>query len=230
MDNKTYTTDSGEKFDIEIAPAPVDGKKYPVVVLVHGNLGLIDPYGTQLRDFTEDIAKLGYLAALPSYYPTGHSDLRDTDIRSHVPALAAAVKYLSGRADADPTRLGLVGFSLGGGAAASYIATSPRGAVQVFADFYGYVAPVLSSGVAHFPPTIIFHNEADPVVRVAENSEPLVKALAGHPTIEHEYHGYKDNWEAGYLHAFKPGGLADVDSRARTESWLTRHMPPVGKS
>ena len=145
-----------------------------------------------------------------------------------MPALTAAIKHLRGRSDADLTRLGLVGFSLGGGIAMSYINASRAGTVKVFADFYGYVAPVLGAGVAKFPSTIIFHNEDDPIVPVVDNSGPLAKALDGPPRIDHEYYGYKDNWERGFFHAFEPGGQADLDSRARTKTWLTTHMPPIG--
>ena len=74
-----YTTALGETFDIEIAPAPADGRRYPVVVVIHGNLGLADPFGTQLRKFTEDIAGLGYLAALQ---PIFRGDIRTRDIRT----------------------------------------------------------------------------------------------------------------------------------------------------
>ena len=231
---QTYSTSTGSTFDIEIAPAPADGKRYPVVVLVHGNFGLGAPYGAQLRTFTEEIAALGYLAALPTYYPKGGLNLTDTDIATHLPALTAAVAHLSLRPDADITRLALVGFSLGGGIAISYIASSPAGTVKAFADFYGLVPPGLllppapSPGVAKFPPTILFHNEKDPVVRLAENSEPLADALevAG---IVHDpvrpYLWYEDNWDQGAFHAFRPGGDADKDSRTRTKTWLTRHMP-----
>jgi carboxymethylenebutenolidase len=222
---ETYSPGPGKILGIEIAPAPADGKSYPVVVLIHGNLGLAAPFGDQLRRFTEEIAALGYVAALPSFYVDGQAHLDDTDIASHVPALTAAIEHLHRRSDANSSRLGLVGFSLGGGVAASYMNTAPKGAVRVFADFYGYVAPVLAAGVSKFPPTIIFHNDADPVVPVAENSEPLVNALEGPPRIEHEYHGYADKWEPGFFHAFEPGGSADTDSRRRTKAWITGHMP-----
>ena len=186
MNVETFSTGPGMDFNIEIAPAPADGKRYPVVVLIHGNFGLVAPFGDPLRHFTEEIAALGYLATLPTYYNDGRDHRDDTDIAGHVPALTAAIKHLRGRPDADPDRLGLVGFSLGGGIAMSYITASRPGTVKVFADFYGYVAPVLGAGVAKFPPTIIFHNEDDPVVRVAENSEPLAKALDGPPRIDHD--------------------------------------------
>ena len=226
-----YMTALGETFDIEIAPAPADGKRYPVVVLIHGNLGLADPFGHQLRTFTQDIADLGYLAALPTYYPKGQSNLRDTNIQAHMPALTAAIEHLRGRPDADSDRLGLVGFSLGGGIGMSYITDSPAGPVKVFADFYGYVAPLLGAGVAKFPPTIIFHNKNDELfVTPDKNSVPLARALAGStPRIIHEYHEYDELWAGGSNHAFEPGKTADTDSRKRTKAWLTSHMPPTGK-
>jgi len=30
-------------------------------------------------------------------------------------------------------------------------------------------------------------------------------------------------------HAFKPGGAADVDSRAQVTRWFTTHLPPIGR-
>jgi dienelactone hydrolase len=219
-------------FDIEIAPPLQDGKKYPIVLLIHGNFGLVGEFGKQLRNFTEEIGALGYLAALPSYYPAGVSNRSDTNIDLHVPAITAAVKHLSLRSDADVSRLGLVGFSLGGGIAMAYINSLSKGDVLAFADFYGYVAPKLGDGVAKFPPTIIFHNEKDPLVRVKENSEPLADALAKEK-ISHEpkppYVWFADDWEAGGLHAFEPGGAADIESRKSTKRWLTTHLPPDGK-
>jgi dienelactone hydrolase len=231
MIRETYQVTATESFDIEVAPAPTDGKRYPMVVVLHGNFGLVAPFGEQLRSITEEIAALGYLAALPSYYETGASKPTDADLAAHVPALVAAIKHLSGRADADPNRLALVGFSLGGGIAASYVVSSSVGSVRAFVDYYGYVQPLLGAGIAKFPPTIIFHNTTDPIVPVAKNSEPLADALAA-AGIEHEpvrpYTWYSDNWEGGALHAFRPGGPADLDSRKRCKAWLTEHLPPTG--
>ena len=227
---ETFSPSPGTTFNIEIAPAPVDGKRYPVIVLVHGNFGLADPFGDQLRDFTKEIADLSYLAALPNLYSDGQAHPTDTNLAAHVPTLTAALKHLRGRSDVDPDRLGLVGFSLGGGVAMSYIANSPVGTVKAFADFYGYVEPLLSAGVAKFPPTIIFHNKNDErFVPPAKNSVPLANALAiSNPKIAYEYHEYDELWLEGFNHAFKPGGPADIGSRNLTKSWLTTHIPPTG--
>ena len=227
MDHDEFTTSAGDKFNIEIAPAPKDGKKHPVVVLVHGNFGLVGTFGDQLRNFAKEIAGLGYLAALPNLYLDAEPHPTDTDIAGKLPTLKAAIKHLSdNRPDGDIARLGLVGFSLGGGVAMSYINDSTAGAVKVFADFYGLVEPLLGDGVAKFPPTIIFHNKNDKrFVPPDKNSLPLADALAkSTPKIEHEYHEYDEVWALGFNHAFEPGKHADTDSRDRTKKWLAKYL------
>lgn len=223
----TYTVVSGTTFDIEYSPAAADGKRYPLAVVIHGNFGLVDPFGTELRKFAEQLAALGYFVGLPSYYPAGFKDKTDTNIDARAPALAAAIKFLSGCAGCDASRLGIVGFSLGGGIAASYIDSAPAGTVKVFADFYGYVGPTLAGGVAKFPPTIVFNNNKDPFVPVKEHSKPLADAL-GIAGIIHEEHWYDDNWPEGGFHAFEPGKAADLDSRDRTQKWFGNYMPAKG--
>jgi len=200
----------------------------PLVVVVHGNFGLGAPFGVQLRSFTEEIAALGFVAALPTYFPGGLGNPLDSDITGKLPALTAAIRHLSKRADVDASRIGLVGFSLGGGISMAYINSVPAGTVRAFADFYGYVAPLLDGGVKRFPPTIVFHNSTDPIVKPAENSEPLIKALSKEKII-HEpagipYPWYNDHWEQGLNHAFAPGGPADIDSRKRAGQWMVKYV------
>jgi carboxymethylenebutenolidase len=224
---ESYAVDPTTSFDIEIAAAPL-GKKLPIVMVVHGNFGLGSPFGGLLRSFTEEIAALGFVAALPTYYPGGIGNPLDSDVMGKLPALTAAIRHLSQRADVDASRLGLVGFSLGGGVSMAYINSVPAGTVRAFADFYGYVAPLLGDGVAKFPPTIVFHNANDPIVRPDENSEPLIEALAG-ANIVHEpagapYGWYDDDWELAFNHAFAPGGPADIDSRKRAGQWIAKYV------
>ena len=77
----------------------------------------------------------------------------------------------------------------------------------------------------------IFHNEHDPIVRVAENSVPLADALAA-AGITHQpvrpYSWYQGRWQRGLGHAFEPGSQDDKNSRADTEAWFKTYMPPTG--
>jgi dienelactone hydrolase len=229
---ETYIVDSKTSFDIDIEPIPAPaGKKYPVVVLIHGNFGLREPYGGLLRSFASEIGVLGYVAALPTYYPAGFANPDDTDIDAHSPALVATIKHLSTRTDADITRLALVGFSLGGGIALSYINSAPAGSVLAFANLYGLVGGQLSGGVTNVPPTIMFSHTNDPFVPPTQNAEPFGDALSK-AGIAHEptapYAWYKDDKDWGGNHAFRPGSTEDIDSRTRTKGWLAKYVPPVG--
>ncbi len=227
LTKETYILDPTTSFDVEIAVAP-PGKRLPLVVVVHGNFGLGAPFGVQLRSFTEELAALGFVTALPTYYSGGRGDPLDSDIAGKLPALTAAIRHLSKRADVDASRLGLVGFSLGAGISMAFINSVPAGTVRAFADFYGYVAPLLVGGVEKFPPTILFHNSIDHIVKPSENSEPLIEALSK-TTIIHEpagapYAWYNDQWEPGLNHAFAPGGTADTDSRKRAGQWMANYV------
>ena len=83
LKTEKYAVDRVSSFDVEIAAAP-PGKKLPLVVVVHGNFGLGAPYGAWLRRFTEELASLGFVAALPTYYKGGIGNIKDEIGRAHV--------------------------------------------------------------------------------------------------------------------------------------------------
>ena len=73
-----------------------------------------------------------------------------------------------------------------------------------------YCPPHRVPGVAKFHTTILFHNEKDPVVRVAENSEPLADAaeirrglISTTPSVRTPW--YKDNEIKGPSQPPAPG-------------------------
>lgn len=197
--------------------------KSPAVVVLHGNFGLAGNIGTMLRDFAEQVRDAGFTVALPSYYPRGDANLEDIDAAAHVPVLKETINQLSQRADTDITRLGIIGFSLGAGVASYYFNDASSQKVKAFADFYGYVAPTLALGVSKYPPTIVFHNLKDPVVRIKENSYPLVEQLdkAG---IANEHSWVTDDWVEGWGHVFEPGGQIDFDTRRRSIQWMQKYV------
>lgn len=224
MLSETFTSRSST-YKITVYPAPADAEKHPMILLVHGNFGLAEPYGGQIQNFANELAELGYLTAVPQYYADNDPHLTDHDPDPHVLTLSAAIGKLAERADADPDRLGLIGFSLGAATVMTYMATNPPGKVKALADFYGFLTPTIRSGLGHFPPTIIFHNEPDQIVPV-RHSQELDRLLPS--TIAQELITYDERTEFGN-HAFRPGGAADLDSRAKAQDWFTTHLPPIGR-
>lgn len=221
MSPGTFTS-AGNTYKITVYAVPSDGKKHPMILLVHGNFGLGAPYGDQIQGFASDLADCGYLVAVPQYYQD--DDLHFDDMVPHVQTLADAITAMVARADADPERLGLIGFSLGAATAMTFIASNPQGRVKVLADFYGLLNQEIRDEVSRFPPTIIFHNDDDQIVKF-ENSKDLDELLPN--TIAHEFIPYQEQWME-FNHAFRPNGHADVDSRARTIAWFAKHLPPTG--
>ncbi|MGR9108636.1 MAG: dienelactone hydrolase family protein [Gammaproteobacteria bacterium] len=223
MTGETFTS-LGKTYEITTYHGASSGKKYPVILLVHGNFGLGRPYGDQIHGFAKDLASHGYLTAVPQYYPD--DDPQPFDTVPHDRTLADAIGALSRHTEADLDRIGLIGFSLGAATAMTFIASKPAGSVKVLADYFGFLTPTIEAGVNRFPPTIIFHNRYDAIVPVL-NSEKLNLLLPG--TIDHEFVSYHENWQEKFNHPFKPGGAADIDSRAKTTAWFIKHLPPTAK-
>jgi carboxymethylenebutenolidase len=223
MPDNTFTS-AGTSYKIAVYPGPSGGKRFPVILFVHGNFGLGPPYGDQIHGFAKELAGRGYVTAVPHYYPDDDPHL--TDDAPHDRTLADAVAAVSHRPDVDADRLGLIGFSLGAATAMTFVASNPPGAVKALADFFGFLTPTIRAGVAKFPPTIIFHNKDDLVVP-RQNSEELDRLLTG--TVDHQFVApYDEQGQIGN-HAFKPGGGADVDSRAKATAWFVKYLPPSGK-
>lgn len=215
---------NGDTYKITIYPPPPDGKKYPIVFLLHGNFGLVASYGNQIQSFAKDLAGLGYVTAVPQYYQDDDSHPTDIDTAPKVQILIDAISTLSSRSGSDPTRLGLIGFSLGAATAMTFIASNSLAKVKVLADFFGFITPTIRGGLSSFPPTIIFHNKNDLIVPV-QDSEEIDRLLPS--VIEHQLFKYDERWQE-VNHAFKPSGAADVDSRSKTIDWFKKHIPPTG--
>ena len=214
----------GNPFQIYEYPSRADGKKYPAILLLHGNAGLTEPYGDQIRGFAEDLSRLGYFAAVPKYYQDDVPHLTDTT--PHAQILSDAIENVSKRLGVDPARIGLIGFSLGATTCMTLISSQPKGSISVFADFFGFLTQDIRGNADRFPPTIMFHNKDDIPVPVT-NSEELDKLLSAASVTHHFVPPYTEDWQELH-HSFEPGGSADKDSRQRATEWFVKYLPPVG--
>jgi dienelactone hydrolase len=234
----SFTSGTGpamETYKVDVYPATAAATKLPVVVLLHGidGMGLSGP---QITDFARQLEKEGYLVLVPHYFDKNDGDdslpitdlfTRRTPRRSlYVPRIADAVKHAIGLGDADKTRVGLVGFSLGGGLALEHAESQP-GTIKGVVDFFGFIKnTTIIAQVAKLPPTLVLHNQNDDIVPVDESSKPLLTALdalMGAKAVVHDHKYYVEVNPPGN-HQFKPGGAADIDSRKQTIQWLTDHV------
>jgi carboxymethylenebutenolidase len=221
MPSETFAS-GGNNYNITIYSSPPDGKKYPVVLFLHGNFGLVSPFGDQIQNFAKDLANSGYVTAVPQYYLNNQS--HPTDIVPKVQVLTDAILTVVNHPSVDPNRIGLVSFSLGAATAMTYISSNPPQQIKVLADFFGFITPEIKAGISKFPPTIIFHNQNDLIVPV-QNSKDIDQLLPS--TINHKLFTYDEEW-LSVNHAFQPGKNADTDSRSKTIDWFVKYLPPIG--
>src|SRR5260370_18153457 len=141
---------------------PADGGKNPGVILIHEILGLKD----DIRRITGQVADLGYATLAPDLYDGPGS--RFICIARTLMTLScgegaaykdldAARKYLQQQPGVDSTRIGVIGFCMGGGFALMFAARAPIG---VAATFYGDV-PKTTNQLAGGSPALRRYRDAD---------------------------------------------------------------------
>jgi dienelactone hydrolase len=209
---------------VDIEPPPSDGKKHPVVLLVHGLFGLVKPFDKLFSDFAKDLAKKGYVAAVPHYFGDDNprASVSPTEAVVFLKNLTDAIATVTQRPDADPARLGLAGFSLGGALSMTYTVSAPKLPLKALVDFYGFLTPEINTGVAAFPPTLIMHNKQDSEVDVSNSTD--LDGLLTTAKVPHELKVYDEPSPAFKNHVFTPGGIADEDSRRRATAWFDKYL------
>ena len=233
--SSTFTVGT-DKYTIDRYATKTGAAKRPVVVIFHGVDGMVGESEKEVRKLAAQIGDEGYLVFLPHYLdPAPGSTImpsrdvmvqRTVQVDTYRPRVTAAANYALSQPETDPTRLGVIGLSLGGGLALWYAQSVAPGTVKAAVDFFGHIGdPSIYSNAGKLPPTLVFHNYEDTIVnRVA--SENLIAALAT-ARVVHDREIYREPpYPERFEHTFRPGGKADLDSRARTIKWLDTYVKP----
>jgi dienelactone hydrolase len=121
------------------------------VVLVYGSEGMVPPWSNMILSHAKSLASLGFIAVVPDYFqkgkgtPHGNSDAVFTLIlKRHAEweqALADAATAVGQLPHVDHTRIGFVGYSLGG-----FLSLRVRNQVKVLCEFFApYQFPTFGS-------------------------------------------------------------------------------------
>jgi dienelactone hydrolase len=155
-------------------------------VILHGTAELDPPFGAAIVSFAEALNRKGIAAAIPRYFKAtgtqpGNEALNGilTHLGAWKAACASALAFLSADARFDATRLGALGFSLGGHLALTLGLERPGGiSLKAVVDFFApTIVPPLRGTWAVLPPVLIHHGTADPLG--IENSKYVVSQLDG---------------------------------------------------
>jgi len=216
--------------------APAESVKFPGVIVIHEIFGL----NADIRRIASRIADLGYVALAPDLYdkpgprPICIARTLLTLNRGSGPAfddLDAARRFLQGQANVDSSRIGVIGFCMGGGFALLYAVRAPMGAAAVF---YGDV-PKDSERLHGVCPVLGGYGRKDRIF--APQGERLRKLLAElgvdhdvkiYPEAGHSFMSMNSSILAalGAISPMKAGynEAAAEDSWSRIEAFFGRHL------
>ncbi|HEX6030326.1 MAG TPA: dienelactone hydrolase family protein, partial [Tepidiformaceae bacterium] len=193
-----------------------------------------------IRDKCLRLAEMGYAALAPDLYD-GRGPMPICIVRTMwslttgrgaaFDDLDAAREYLAARKEVDGSRIGVIGFCMGGGFALLYAARAPLGAAAVF---YGRV-PADRAAIERTCPIVASYGGKDPLVR--GDSERLERYLEG-LGIEHDVRLYPDATHSfmsdhkGLVAALTSWGPLKVaynpeaadDSWRRVEAFFAQHL------
>jgi dienelactone hydrolase len=183
VSNESFSTVSGA-MPIDVY-SPASSGKRPAVLIFHGTLELKPPYGADIVSFAEALNKKGVAAAIPFYFKSTKTTAGDEALNSiftNLPAwkrvCGGALAFMAADARFDATRLGLLGFSLGGHIALNLAMQRPAGTnIKAVVDFFApTLEPPLHGNWSALPPVLIHHGTADPLS--IDNSKHVVRKLA----------------------------------------------------
>lgn len=211
-------TSAGRSIAVDLFGTSPAGPPRPAVVMLHGADGLNG--GTAYRAAARALAAAGFQVFLVHYLDrTGERRASFATLVQNFPVWVETVRdalsFVAARPGVDPDRIGVVGVSLG--AALGLAAASQGAGIAAFVSYFGpYPDGALKAG-GRFPPTLILHGGADPIVPVA-NAHAIEALLrdAGASVTTRIY--------PGQGHGFQ--GTAERDATGRALAFLRDHLLP----
>lgn len=209
-----------------------------LVILAYGSDGLVDngngPWKSLIEGYATDLAGVGYIAAIPDYFAASGTSPGDLDPSNPVgylkQVLAHRAAWQAALEDAatelakpallpgiDASRIGFVGFSLGGHLCAR-ASQAVRASVLFFApQFDGLgLSGTLSTKIE-------IHHGEDDFLSYATNAVPISQELTNHRADCHLWPAYP-----GAVHGFVRLDQDNIDaqkkSRMRTFDFFARNL------
>lgn len=215
---------------------PEAGGLHPAIVVAYGTegLGIIRGYdaGAAIRDFAKYLADTGFVVLVPHFFertktPPGLQTVLPAYARHRdewLDTLGDCLNYATSRTtDVDKTKIGLLGFSLGGHLALRQAKRGMGIAVGAVVEFFAPISSLpggLGDDIGDLPPVQIHHGDSDRVVENAQSKvlEGLLDTAGKVEGVDYESHYYH-----GEGHGFR-GATAIKSSKQRTADFFKKHL------
>ncbi|HEV7878408.1 MAG TPA: dienelactone hydrolase family protein [Bradyrhizobium sp.] len=199
-----------------------------VVIIAYGSEGLTDDlhgtWKTMIEGYADDLTKKGFVVSVPDYFartnttPPVSPELILPNRPAWQATLADAVIHAKKLADVDGSRIGLLGFSLGG-----HLCLRLRASAKVLVEFFAPRFDGIGSSDSLTLHTQIHHGAADQLVLYELNGKKIFDELrASYPstTTEFVYKGANH----GFIGTDPDNTKARDDSKARTIAFFEAQL------
>jgi dienelactone hydrolase len=230
MADPTSFLSNGTSIPVQVSRP--SGKGLGAVVIAYGSDGFLNtsngPWKTMIEGYAKGLVDAGFVAVVPDYFvrtgtkppiditsPVGLETIA-TNRNKWQAALEDSIKFTKTLSDVDQSRIGLLGFSLGG-----HLSLRLRKIPKVLVEYF---APELSAlgGVGTGGPSglkvLIHHGDQDKI----DNPGPIKKTLedggAKVTLVNHANAGH------GFGGQYPGDAAADAKSKADTLAFLKSHL------
>lgn len=223
MAETTKFTSNGKTISTEVFKPSSSMPSYGVIIVAHGTDELSAPWGQHIREYAEALAERGFMTFIPLYFlstdtPPGFRSFepieRNRDIWQQ--ALADAIAHATALPGVDSSRVGLLGFSLGG-----HLCLRLRAMAKVLVEFYG---PSLDMGPASTRKLFaqVHHGEKDTVVPFNPNYSMVTDTLTKEGAVR-EFYKYPGAGH-GFIGTDRDNTTASKGSRERALAFFTKYL------
>ncbi|MEJ8849508.1 dienelactone hydrolase family protein [Variovorax rhizosphaerae] len=205
------------------------GASHGLVVIAYGSDGMTNnlsgPWRTMIEGYAVSLVAKGFSVLIPDYLSTSGTppgpavfDAIGRSRETWLRGLSDATDQFIALSKADPKRVGLLGFSLGG-----HLVLRLRRKARVLVEFFAPVLDGLGSpgALAHAQ---IHHGEADKTPGTGIENASLIKATLNRENTPTELYAYPGA-SHGFIGADQANKTARELSKARTLSFFGDHLP-----
>jgi dienelactone hydrolase len=201
---------------------PVGPANNAAIVLVYGSDGLIDnkngPWASMIQEDATSLAQKGFHALVPNYFlrtktPAGSIDYQNGGLVAVMAnkdqwqsTIADAVQYAKTLQGIDPSRIGLLGYSLG-----AFLSLRLCAEAKGIVAFFPPRLDVVGAGAAPRLPVDIHYGDKD-FLEFKVHTEPIVQELRAHGAV------VKTHCYPGANHGFSLKDAPNTSARAQSKT------------